>query len=456
MENKEDSKVYVLDTNIILNDAHNINKISQFGQNVVILPETVIDELDSKKSGTDEINFQAREFARMLSEATFGNVEKNDKATILNISLKDNSKIQVISLNNYELDNIERSIKNDRKIIQVAKYCSEDLYKEAETTFLSLDAMCFIRAYTLGLKADFMTYKNKDQNVEFLKVINVDRAPNEGDNILDFDKEHKPENYSYIFKYAKDKESLGYINENKIKLVNMNDLNRGAVKPLNNEQALAMSGMLDKEKNIVIIEALAGSGKTLLALNCGMRAIDKGHFDRIIYIRNSIESLDKGEEIGFLSGNNEKLEIYNYPLFDTLEMIVRTKKLKKKETEEDLKNKIDKLIEKYRIETMWLGGIRGRTITNSYVIIDEIQNFSRKSLQTVLSRMDNKSKVVCIGSNNQIDNNFVNKYTNGLSLLLNVFKENENMSGVNLFATKLNKVMRGEITEWTEKVFKDK
>ena len=103
---------------------------------------------------------------------------------------------------------------------------------------------------------------------------------------------------------------------------------------------------------------------------------------------------------------------------------------------------------------MWVGAIRGRTISNAFVIVDEVQNCSKSTLLTILSRIDNDSKVVCIGSNRQIDHPYINKYTNGLSVLLKAAREDKN-NGVNIFATSLSKVVRGKITEWAEKIFEN-
>lgn len=449
-------KNYVLDTNIILNDVNNIFKISQSGENRIILPETVIDELDAKKSNSEEIGFQAREFGRIIAEGTIYEVKNNDDSIITSFTLRQGVKLDIVSLHNYESEKkrgIDKSSLNDRKIIEVAVFVDKK-YKEtdskSETIFLSIDVMCYIKAISTGLKAESLTYKNKDKKINFIKYLNVDKFPENGSLITEIDSDYKFENYCYVFKYG-NQVKLGYIINKVIKIVNETEMKKGDVKPRNQEQHFAMAGMLDKDLQVVLIEAIAGSGKTLLAVSAGMRCINKKQFDKIIYIRNSVESLDKGEEIGFLSGNEEKLAIYNYPLFDTLDFIVRTKKIKKKDTEEDIKKKIEDLVSKYNIETMWIGGIRGRTITNAYVIIDEIQNFSRKSLQTVLSRLDDNCKVICIGSNRQIDNIFVNKHTNGLSLLLD--KLHEDNEEVNVFATQLHEVVRGKITEWAENTF---
>lgn len=440
-------KVYVLDTNIILNDANNLHVISQNGNNIIVLPETVIDEIDSKKSGLDEINFQAREFARILSEAKVDKYKERDEGTVVSVLIK-GLKIDIISLKKYEVSGLDKSIINDRKIILVAKFAKE-YYKEKEVKLLSLDVMCRIRAIGFNVDTDSLSYSKNEMDLEFIKRMNMEEREISG-NIFDIDKDHKDENFCYIFE-KKDENIHAVIKNGKPTIFDMSFFTKGDIKPRNSGQMFAMYGMLDDDFNIVLIEALAGSGKTLLALAAGMKNLDQRRHDKIIYIRNSIESVDKGEDIGYLSGNDEKMKIYNYPLYDTLDFIARAKPGKKTDTEKDIEAKVKSLIEKYKIETMWIGAIRGRTISNSYVIIDEIQNFSRKSLQTVLSRLDSTCKVVCIGSNRQIDNSFINKYTNGLSVLLECStKINKEVS---IFATRLDKVERGAITEWTERVF---
>jgi PhoH-like ATPase len=455
--NESFNKTYVLDTNIILSDANNLFKISQNNSNLIVIPETVIDELDTKKSGFDEINFQAREFSRILTLGKVIDIEKfnnnENEISIVKLLINNNLRINIVSFSEYNLKGIDKNILNDRKILEVAKYIKEKVDKNS--IFLTLDGMCRIRAISMNLNTDILSYGKKDYDLDFIKELYLTDINVNGKCVLDIDKDYKEENKCYIIR-SKNKESkkiLAVIKNKKFIVIDENELNKSDIKPKknNNGQKFALSGMLDPDFNVVLIEALAGSGKTLLAVSAGLRNVQMKRYDKIIYIRNSIESLDKGEEVGFLSGNEEKFKIYNYPLYDVLDIIVRAKKTKKKTTEEEIENRIEEMIEKYNIETMWVGGIRGRTITKSYVIIDEIQNFSKKSLQTVLSRLDSDSKVVCIGSNRQIDNPFINKYTNGLNVLLeSTTKENEE---VNIFATKLDKVERGKLTQWTEKIF---
>jgi hypothetical protein len=119
--------------------------------------------------------------------------------------------------------------------------------------------------------------------------------------------------------------------------------------------------------------------------------------------------------------------------------------------ESEITARVDMLIKAYGIETMWVGEMRGRTLSNSFIIVDEAQNMSNKTMQMVLSRIDSSCKVVVLGSNKQIDNFYVNKYTNALTTLLKSTK-NENPY-VNLYAIKLKKVLRGPITQWAESIF---
>jgi PhoH-like ATPase len=457
-DQKTFDKIYVLDTNIILTDANQVLTIGQNGKNLIVLPETVIDELDNKKSGFGEINYQAREFGRILSDAEVIKTEKFSNSTIMSVVVQGIS-IDIISLDDYNLNDVDKSILNDRKIIKVAQRASS-YYKNSDVILLSNDIMCRTRAISLGVKTEALDQNKENLNHSFIKVLEGINSSHYNvmayKHISEYDPEWGPGTYCYHFKATDGNEKIAYIVNGHINFIDDEMFNGLSVKPLNVGQKFAMAGMLDERLDICICEALSGSGKTLLALSAGMKMIRQGKYDKIIYIRNSVESVDKAEEVGFLPGLEEKFKIYNYPLFDTLEFIAQ-KDMRKKDNNQSQKSidsKVEELIAKYHIETVWNGSIRGRTISNAYVIIDEVQNFAKSSLHTVLSRMDKDSKVVCIGSNRQIDHPYINKYTNGLSVLMGAAKESNNE--VNLFGTELDKVVRGKITEFAERIFEKK
>jgi PhoH-like ATPase len=129
-------------------------------------------------------------------------------------------------------------------------------------------------------------------------------------------------------------------------------------------------------------------------------------------------------------------------------------KVVEKLDEQEVISRVQNMMERYSIQTMWVGEMRGRTLSNAFIIIDEAQNMSNKTMQMVLSRIDSSCKVVILGSNNQIDNFYVNKYTNSLTTLLKSTKNHSEL--VNTFAINLEKVLRGPITQWAEDIFTKK
>jgi PhoH-like ATPase len=465
--NKKYEKYFVIDTNIILEDANNIFKISSDGDNLIIIPETVLDEIDSKKSGFNEINFQAREFARILEDNRVINQQKSDEHAIISMVLKDEkTRIDIISKENYKVrpDIYAPNIFNDRKILEIAEF-SNSFYSE-KIIFLSLDMMAQTRALSLQLKTEnFVKNKHNEKELEFYKkiVVSYDEVDKLADrNIFELDSEYKPENFSYGFlQEFSDHMILAVIKNKKTQLLDETELRNQIITPLNKEQLFFSHSINDPFYNVIVVEAKAGSGKTLLALSGSMKLIRRKDFKKIIYIRNSIESLDKGEDVGYLPGLEEKFKIYNHPLMDSLDYIVRTDYKRKKKSknqefkeleEEEVKHKVEEVINQYGIETMWVGEMRGRTLSNAVIIVDEAQNISNKTMQMVLSRVDSSCKVIILGSNKQIDNFYINKHTNSLTTLLQ--STQKHYEQVNLFSLRLNKVLRGPITEWAENIFK--
>lgn len=461
-------KYYVLDTNILLEDAKNIFKVADESKNLIVLPETVLDEIDSKKSGFEEINFQAREFARLLEDAEVLESLSVDGHKIIRIKVIEmqNAYLDIISKEQYAQNpnNISLNIINDRKILEIAHFANQ--YYQTKVTFLSLDIMARTRAMSMDIPTDsLMGSKNQLENYNFIKQVEIrfeDLECLDNIDIREFDKEYESDNFSYCFKVkGSDQIVLANIHNEKIQLLDEGEVRNQIITPLNKEQLFFSNAILSMYYNVLIVEAKAGSGKTLLALSGALKLVRKKAYQRIIYIRNSIESLDKGEDVGYLPGLEEKFAIYNHPLMDSLDYIIRSEYKKRTQNkkingmqeldDKEISTRIDQMIQNYGIETMWVGEMRGRTLSNAFVIIDEAQNMSNKTMQMVLSRIDNSCKVVILGSNKQIDNFYVNKHTNSLTTLLKSTKESQEL--VNLFAIELEKVLRGPITEWAESIF---
>ena len=195
--------------------------------------------------------------------------------------------------------------------------------------------------------------------------------------------------------------------------------------------------------------------KTVTALSNAIQLVKHGKYNNIVYIRSSVDDVDKAEEIGFLSGNEEKMQVYLHPLEDTLDFLVRSNhkdnKLKGQQYEEMIGEKVEEMRKKFGIEAMIGLGLRGRTFSDTVAIIDEAQNMSKASLQKVLTRFGKNCKVIVIGSNRQIDNPYITKYTNGLSVILDAATKPSDL--INMHVVPLNKVLRSNIAEWSEGIF---
>jgi len=455
---------YILDTNIILDSVENLLTLSDNNTNTLVIPETVIDELDAKKTGFEDINFNARQFARLLEDSTIISNEQVGSLHIIttNIDTLDIS-LKIISKKDYTCDTqtVALNILNDRKILEAsADYIN---LVDKQSTLVSLDIMFRTRALSMGLNAEALVGKNSDIPNEFHKTIEVSNIMSLNSAVITaVDPSYVVENYSYtLVDRDTGNEKLAYVANGHLYFLDEADLGRQSVRPMNKEQKLFVNAILSDMYQIIISDAKAGSGKTLLSLATAMRLVAKKKFSNIVYVRNSIESLAKGEDVGYLPGLEEKFKIYNHPLFDSLRFIAKSELTKSNAnksranttviSEDTITAKVDEYIEKYRIQTMWVGEMRGRTISDAIVIVDEIQNCSASTGQLILSRLDKNCKVICIGSNRQIDNLYTNKYVNSLSFLLKAAKSLH--EEVSLFAIELNRVLRGPITEWSEKIF---
>ncbi len=450
-------KVFVVDTNVVLNDIQNIYRLSEEGENIIVLPETVLIELEDKKKELGEIGYQAREFARLLARAKVKAADHNNGYKIAKIFI-DELMIHIISKDRYEtdIDMTHIAESNDKRIIEIAGV-AQKYYKGLKTIFVSLDVYARTFAILKNIKTETLHDDKEDiPEFEFIKKITLesmhvkylDLAP-----IREFDENYQLNNFCYIFEMEDGHTYYGIIHNGQINLIGEQEFKGLKVKPVNVEQKFYMKAILSNDYDIVVVDAKAGTGKTLLAFTCAMKLIDKKHYDKIIYVRNSIESLDKGADVGYLAGNDEKFRVYNMALNDTLEHIAK-KLLKRSESKENInavENKILELIGKYRIEKLWPGEARGRTLSDAIVILDEWQNSSEKTTQLILSRLDNTCTAIVIGSNRQIDNFYLNKYNNGLTSLLKEAKIEHNE--IKMFAIELQKAVRGKYAEFSEKVF---
>jgi PhoH-like ATPase len=433
-------KYFVVDTNIILNDAEDIFILSENGKNTIVLTETIIEELDKFKIGNDEINFQARKFNRILSEGK-----------VLN---KAPFTIDIRGTKLIICKNISKNEKPDLKIIETAI----DFLKDKDFKFISNDILFRTFVLLKGFEAEPFFNNNKDIRTNFYQEYITDEVlPNKEYINCELLNSMNIEVKKY-FSSIKITDANGKpfyfirVDENNFKRLNdKNKINLFGIKPKNNEQEIFIEHCLNMNNDIITISASAGSGKTLLALVSAMKLKDQGKIDKIIYIRKTIISGDVQDELGFLPGElDEKMAGYVYPLKDNLEIIIKSKNKKKKQwSNEEIMDEIKKIEEQYNIEYLYAGHLRGRTLSEKTIVIwDEAQNDTKTGLKTLLSRIPETSRVIILGSLNQIDNPYLNKHNNALSYMLNscgIFND------IIIQGCELNKVYRGRIANWIEK-----
>lgn len=454
---KKFEKIFSLDTNIILDNAFNVITLSESSKNLIVLPETVLDEIDSKKSGMDEINFQARQFARLLFDAKIKNKiditisGEDDNITNLTIveTTVDDVTIYIISKDHYGADseNMSKSILNDRKILEVTKDL-QSLEEYKDIIFISQDVMARTRAISLGVDTEALNFgrQEADFDKEFHSEIHI--MDYEGD--TQYIPEQDPSISSVEVTNDRGKHFIYFRSKSGWTQISEGNPMRLPVPPINKRQKI-MSEIIMDGSDVTVIAGPAGTGKTLIALSCAMRTIDtdRDKYKKIYYIRRTVISGSKEDELGFLPGTlEEKMQGYNAPMEDSLKKVAQLKK--RGATKEVIEDAILDLKEKYDVEYLYAGHLRGSTLEDGSILIaDEIQNWDITSIRTIFSRMGKNSHIIAMGSNNQIDSQYLTKNTNALTFLMDKCGQ-DNESNVKIQGIKLTNVMRSKLAEWAD------
>jgi len=455
---------YVLDTNILLLSAHNLYTVGN-KEDTIVIPETVLDEIDSKKSGLGELAYQAREFGRLMTAATYIGQTHKGSATYINYKVKDTT-VTIVALGEYpSYAGMEKNVLNDRKIIECALAYKKAVQPDEEVVFMTNDIACGIRAQSLGLESTQLR-EVEDKQVVYNKVISVESDEAfrvmHGKQIKDYDSNYVTGNFNYRFENtASGQVKLATVKRNTINVLGKDsevELRKQEVAPRNSGQLFMSRALQDSTTQLVIVEAPAGSGKTLLALSNAIKLVKiNSPYRSIMYIRASVDDVDDIEAVGFLKGNaDEKNAMYFYPALDAIGYMAKQRigaKVRGKELEEKLKQTTDKIIEDCDIQMFTGLGMRGRTFEDAVVILDEAQNLSKASMRKILTRFGKNCKIVIIGSNKQIDNPYVTRYTNGLSVLLDAAT---NEQQIDMHVVSLDKVVRSEFAEFAENIFEGK
>jgi len=431
-------KLFVLDTNVILHDS---SCISQFQEHDVVVPITVLEELDQFKKGNDSLNFHAREFVRALDllsgDKLFnGGVKIGPNRGRISIKLEQAFHEKIAF--NYPAN------KPDHHILNTAYLLSQDNPAQG-VILVTKDVNLRMKAKSIGLMA-------QDYTTDHVKDISVLYA---GRRIA----EHVPEDlidrmYAEPFQVEAaglpldtpliPNEYLIMRNEKKSALATYDQLNKTirridkasayGITPRNAEQIFALNALMNTDIRLVTISGKAGTGKTLLALAA---ALEKRKYYRQIYVARPIVPLSN-KDMGYLPGDIQaKLDPYVQPLFDNLGVIQD-----QFQESDPSHRRIRELRDEGKLVIAPLSYIRGRSLVKIYFIVDEAQNLTPHEVKTIITRAGEGSKVIFTGDIFQIDHPYLNSYSNGLSYLI------DKMQGQNLYAhVNLEKGERSELAD---------
>ncbi|WP_320052247.1 PhoH family protein [uncultured Acetobacteroides sp.] len=414
------SKVFVLDTNVIL---HDHSCIRNFQDNDVVLPITVLEELDKFKKGNEEVNYNAREFSRELDKIS------GDSLFNGGIALGKNMGKLRVELGQKMPERVQQSLYDDipdNRILSIALHVKEQ-HPDRPVILISKDINLRLKAKAFGLLAqDYLTDKVAD--IDTLKK-DVEEVPLGDDLIETFYKNNElPANKlkqtfshnEYLILRGNSKSALAYFDKPSGMFKRIEKHRAYGIEPRNSEQAFSLDALLRKDVQLVALTGKAGTGKTLLALAAALA--QEKEYDQILVARPIVPLSNK--DIGFLPGDVEsKIGPYMLPLYDNINFI----KTRFKNTNREYM-RIEEILKSDKLVITPLAYIRGRSLTNVYFIIDEAQNLTPHEIKTIITRAGEGTKLVFTGDIFQIDQPYLDIRSNGLTYL------SDKMLGQELFA----------------------
>ena len=416
-------KNYVLDTSVLLTDA---NAIFKFDNHDIFLPLKVLEEVDGHKKRQDSVGSNARQFIRFMDEfRAKGSLQKGVRID------KGLGILKVVSYS--DLKDIifppDLDIRlPDHTIIATAKSI-QSVYERKKTSVVSSDINMRVICDSIGLDAEYYISEKAVKSSEELYTGFVIHAVDDqvidryysGEEIYISEDETEyvwcPNQYVMMVSNANEKKSaLARFKDHftplqKVIHKSIPDWNIDA---RNKEQAFAIDMLLDPNIKIVSLIGRAGSGKTLMAIAAGLQQTiglrtENNHYSRLIVSR-PVQPL--GKDIGFLPGTmEEKMLPWLMPIQDNLKFLMGDR------------TSLEMYMEKGKIELEALTYIRGRSIANAFIVIDEAQNLTKHEIKTIITRIGEGTKIVLTGDIEQIDNVYVNETSNGLAHAVEKFKE---------------------------------
>jgi len=420
-KSSENRKIFVLDTSVIIYDH---TAIKNFKEHDVVIPITVLEELDNFKKGNDTKNFSAREFIRYIDKLSGKNTIQ-DWARIngkshgyFKIEMKQSSKVDACKVFD------ER--KADHRILNTALYIAET-NPGRKVILITKDVNLRLKAKSLNLQAEdyetgkiktideLYTGKSEIQKVNHDKIASIyQKGASPAKDILK--RTVALPNHYYILKNGTQSVLARYNKEDESFQRVVKSSAFGVI-PKNAEQAFALDAIMNPEIKLVSIQGVAGTGKTLLSL---AGALEQRRNYHQIYLARPIVPLSN-KDIGYLPGDvNSKLNPYMEPLWDNLKYIRSLFNEKDKEHKQ-----LNEMVESQKLVVCPLAYIRGRSLSNVFFIVDEAQNLTPHEVKTIITRAGENTKIVFTGDIHQIDTPYLDAQSNGLSYLIEKVKGKE-------------------------------
>jgi PhoH-like ATPase len=424
---KLENKIFIIDTNVIL---HDHQCIFNFEENDVVLPIVVLEELDKFKRGSDQLNYQAREFVRLLDDLV--------KDDLFNggLSLGTNKGKLKIETGRPFSEKLKVSFKEDiadHRILAITEHIKEQ-HPNKKVVLITKDINLRMKAKSLGIDAE--DYKNdKVTNPEiFDKGVYI--KENCDDSMIarlyenrflpaeELNTEVKSRANDYFIFKGPNTSALVRYDEPGNRYERVDKLSAYGIKPRNAEQTFLLNALLNPEIKLVAVTGKAGTGKTLLALAAALA--QSNVYEQILLARPIVALSNR--DIGFLPGDaDEKIRPYMQPLFDNLTVIKHCHNPRSIEN-----TRIEEMVKEERLVIAALAYIRGRSLSNSYFIIDEAQNLTPHEIKTIITRAGEGTKMVFTGDLHQIDSPYLDQQSNGLAYLSDRMKGQELFAHVNL------------------------
>ncbi|MFC7681535.1 PhoH family protein [Paenibacillus sp. GCM10028914] len=421
-------KIFVLDTNVLLHDP---NAIFAFEEHEVVIPAVVLEEIDSKKRNADELGRNARSVSRLLDSLR----EKGQLHDGVPLEHGGRLKVELNHRSFVKVQEMFCEASNDNRILAVAlNYKLEEDPKDQPrpVILVSKDVLVRIKADVLGVTAeDYLSDRTADPSELYAGHTTLKVHPSVIDEFYSYRfLPIKPLQLPYTlypneFVILKDemgtgKSALLRVSTDATRLEPLylsNDPVWG-ISARNAQQRMALELLLNDDIPLVTITGKAGTGKTLLALAAGLCKVEDDHKYKKLLIARPVVPM--GKDIGYLPGEkDEKLRPWMQPIYDNLEFLFDTKK----------SGDIDKILMGLgSIHVEALTYIRGRSIPGQFIIVDEAQNLSRHEVKTIVSRAGEGSKVILMGDPEQIDHPYLDAVSNGLTYVVERFKQ-EGLSG---------------------------